>query len=251
MFPGGRVHDVKQDLPTGSCHEKEEFSDSQDVSVFQNTLFSGIEELSVIRHQEVLFSGGHDTQKLAQDLSGDRVTQTGFQELLTGDNFFQCLDKKLFQTEQAPKQDLLSEGLNNHNRGIFPEDSVTKLPDENLFSGDFISQKTAPSETPANQTQDEAGVSGGGDNHSNDEDVISVTRDIQDIFQSDRVTRCIGQNTFSGGISDEQYAFSEGHAARQCVFSGDRIAGQEVLTRDRLTQILDIRTAPRQLDMGK
>jgi hypothetical protein len=251
MLPAGRVHDDKQDLPTCTHDEKEQFSDSQDVYVFQNTLFSDIEDLSVIQQQEVLFSGGHDTQKLAQDLSGDRVSHTGLQELLTGECFSQCPDQKLFQMEQASKQHLLPEGRKNHDRGIFPEDSVARLPDKNTFTADSISNKTVPPASLANQTQAGAGVSGGEEELRNVEDMISVTRDTQDIFPRDHVTRRIGQNVLSGCPADQQCVLSEGHAAQQCVFSGDRTAGQEALTESRLTQIIDVRPAPRQLDMGK
>lgn len=249
MFPGRRLHYDKQDLSSASCDEKEQFSDSQNVSVYQNTLLSGIQEVSVVRHKEVLFSEGHDAQEVAQELSGGRVTQAVLHELLTSS---QCPDQNVFQTDQAYRQDLLSGCHTSQDRGIFPEDGVAKLPDVNAFSGNFISEETVSSETPANQTQDEAKFSAGGDNGSNVEDIISVNRDVQDIIPSGNVTRRMGQNVFSGGLADQQCMLSEGHAPRQCVFPGDRTAGQEeVLTGSRLTQVLDIRTAPRQLDMGK
>jgi hypothetical protein len=251
MFPGSRLHDEKQDLSTASGDEKEQFSENQAVSVFQNTLFSGIQELCTIRRQEELFSGGNDTQKLPQESFGGSVTQQCFQELLTEDSFRQCPDKKLFQTEHVSKQDFFSEGYNNQDHGIFTEDSVRNVLDENVFSADFVSQKTVPSETHADQTQDEAGVCGSENDHRDAEHMISGSHDIQDIFQSGRITWSMGQSVLSGGQADRQCVFSERHAARQDVLTGDRAAGQEEHTGGRLTQILDIRAGPRQLDMGK
>jgi hypothetical protein len=251
MFPGDRLHDDKQDLFSVNCEEQEKFSGDQDVSVFQESLFSRIQELGVIQRQRVLFSKDHATQNLAQEFPGGSVTQQNFHELLTGGSSSQCPDQEIFRTEHNTKHDLLPEDHNYKHQGVFPEGSAAKLQDENVFSEDYSAQQTVPSETCVNQPFDEVRVSGCKDDRSNVEDNISGTRDKQNTSSTDHVTWRVGQNDLIGSLADQQCIFSEGLATRQGVISGERILEQGMFTGGRLTQRLDIRTAPRQLDMGK
>jgi len=214
------------------------------VSIFRNTSFHGNQEFRIIQNEEVLPSEGHDTQNLAEELSERLVTQQVFQELRTEDTVSQRPDQGLLQRGQAPKEDLLSESNDNKDQGIFPESSDAKLPDENVLSEDCISEQTVPSKSLANQQQGQARVSGSGDDRSNVKDMSSGIRNIQHTFPSGHATRRVGP-------ADQQRVFSESHAPREGVFSGDTILGQEVLSGSRLTPRFDIRTAPRQLDMGK
>jgi hypothetical protein len=251
MFPGDRLHDDKQDLFSVGCDEQQQFSEGQDVSVFPKSLFSRIQDLDVIQRQKVSFAKDHATQNLAQELSGGRVTQQNFHEFLRGGSSSQCPDQEIFRTEEVTKHDFLPEGHNYKPQGVFPEGSVAKLQDENVFSEYYSSQQTVPSETSVNEPYDEVRVSGCRDDQSSVEDNISRTHNNQNTFPTDHVTRRVGQNVLSRSLAVQQSISSEGHATRQGVISEEHILEQGVFTGGRLNQRLGIRTAPRQLDMGK
>lgn len=246
MFPGDRLHDDKQDFFSVGCDEQGKISEDQDVSVFQKSLFSRIQQLDIIQRQRELSSRDHVTQNLAQELFGSSVAQQNLHELLTGGSSSQ----ETFRTEQDTNHDLLPGGCNYKHQGVFPEGSVANLQDENVFSEDYSAQQTAPSETCVNKPFDEVRVAGCRDDQCSVED-ISGPRDKQNTSSTVHVTRRVGQNDLTGSLGDQRCIFSEGHATGRGVISGERILEQGVFTGGRLSQRLDIRTAPRQLDMGK
>ena len=223
MFAGESPREDKQDLFSAGTDEQEDFSEDQNVSVFRDTLFSRLQQLSIIRQQEELSSEEHDTQNLVQEL---------------------------FQAEQASKQDLFSEEKNK-SQGTFPEGSAVKLPSGNRLREDHTSLQPVLSETNNARQDDESRFFGGNDERRNIEDVTSGTVDIQATFSSGQITQRIGKNVFSAGSADEQCTLSGSTAAGQGAFSGNRILGQQVLVASRVSQRMDVRMAPRQLHMGK
>jgi hypothetical protein len=251
MFPGGRLHDDKQDLFSVGCDDQEQILEDRDVSAFQKSLFSSIHELNVIHRQKVPFSKDHASQNLAPELSGCRGTQQNVQELLTGGSSSQCSHQEIYQREQATKHGLLPEGRSCKDQDVLPEGSVATLHDEYVFSEDDSSQQTLLSEPCVNQPYEKVRVLEFRDDESSAEDTVSGTRDNQNTFPIDHVTRRVGQNVLTASIADDHCILSEAHATRQAVISEECLLEQEAFTGGRLTQRLDIRTAPRQLDMGK
>ena len=223
MFAGGSPREDKQDLFSAGTDEQEEFSDNQNVSVFRDTLFSRLQELSIIRQQEELFSDEHNTQNLVPEL---------------------------FQGEQASEQDFLS-GDNNKDQDTFPKGSAVKLPSENKLTEYRTSQQPVLSETSYVQQYEESRVFGGSDEQRNTEDNTSRTVDNQATFSSGQITQRIGQNVCSAGSADEQSTLCDNNAAGQSALSGNLILGQQVLVAGRVSQRLDLRMGPRQLHMGK
>jgi hypothetical protein len=223
MFAGGSQREDKQDLFPAGTDEQEELSENQNVSVFRNTLFSRLQELSVIRQQEESFSEEHDTQNLVQEL---------------------------FHAGQASKQDLLSEE-SNKDQDTFPERSAITLLHENRRSEYHISQQSILSETGDGQQDYESRIFGGGDEKRNTENIISGSVDNQATFSSGQITQRIGENACSAGSADEHCTLSESSAAGQGAFSGNPVLGQQVLAAGRVSQRLDLRMASRQLHMGK
>jgi hypothetical protein len=251
MFPGGRLHDDKQDLFSVGCDEQEQILENRDVSVFQKTLFSRIHELNAIQRQKAPFSKGHGSQNLAPELSGGRGTQQNVKELLTGGSSSQCSHQEIFQREQATKHGLLPEGRSCKDQDELPESIVANLHNENVFSEDDSSQQTLLSEPCVKQPHDKVRVPEFRDDESSAEDNVSRIRDNRNAFQTDNVTRHVGQNALTANLADEHCILSEDHATRQAVISDECILEQGAFTGGRLSQRLDIRTAPRQLDMGK
>jgi hypothetical protein len=223
MFAGGRPREDKQDLFSAGTDEQGEFSENQNVSVFRETLFSRLQELSIIQQQEELFSEEHDTQNLVQEL---------------------------FQAEQTSKRDLLSED-NKKDQDTFPEGSEVKLPSGNRLTEDHTSQQPVLSETSDVQQDDEPKVMGGSDEQRNTEYITSGTVDNQATFSSCQITQRIGQNVCSAVSAGEQCTLPESTAAGQAALSGNLILGQQVLVAGRVSQRLDPRLGPRQLHMGK
>ncbi|GFG36993.1 hypothetical protein Cfor_05411 [Coptotermes formosanus] len=223
MFAGGSPREDTQDLFPAGTDEQEELSENQNVSAFRNTLFSRLQELSVIRQQEELFSEKQDTQNLLQEL---------------------------FQTGHASEQKLLSQD-NSKDQDMFPESSAIKSQHENRLSEYHISQQPILSETSDGQQDDESRVFGGGDEQRNAEDIISGTVDNQATFTSGQITQHIGENVCSAGSVDEHCDFFERSATGQDAFSGNLNLGQQVLSASRASLRLNPRVAPRQLHMGK
>jgi hypothetical protein len=221
MFAGGSPREDKQDLFSAGTDEQEECSENQNVSVFRDTLFSRLQELSIIRQQEELFSEEHNTQSLVPEL---------------------------FQAKQASKQDFLSED-NNKNQYTLPEGSAVKLPSENKLREYRISQQPVLSKDV--QQDKESRVFGVSYEQRNTEDNTSGIVGNQVMFSSGQITQHIGQNVFSAGSADEQCTLSESTAAGQSALAGNLILGQQVLVAGRVTQRLDLRMGPRQLHMGK
>jgi hypothetical protein len=246
MFPGGRLHDDKQDLFSVGCDDQEQILEDRDVSAFQKTLFSRIHELNAIHRQKVPFSEDHAGQNSAPELSGGRGTQQNVQELLTGGSSSQSWHQDIFQMEQATKHGLLPEGRSCKDQDVLPEGSVVILHDENVFSEDDSSQQTLLSEPCVNQPYYELRVPGFRDDESSAEDTVSGTRDDQNTFPTDHLTQRVEQNMLTASLADERCILSEAHSTRaECLLE------QGAFTGGRLTQRLDIRTEPRQLDMGK
>jgi hypothetical protein len=223
MFAGGSPREDKQDLFSAGTDEQEEFSENQNVSVFRDTLFSRLQELSIIRQQEELFSDEHNTRTLVPEL---------------------------FQAEQASEQDFLSED-NNKDQVTFPEGSAVKVRSENKLTEYRTYQHSVFSETSDVQQDEESRVFGGSDEQRNIEDNISGTVDNQATFSSGQITQRVGQNVCTTGSADEQTTLCESTAAGQSALSGNRILGQQVLVAGRVSQRLDLRMGPRQLHMGK
>jgi len=223
MFAGGSPREDKQDLFSAGTDEQEEFSENQNVSVFRDTLFSRLQELSIIRQQEELFSDEHNTQNLVPDL---------------------------FQAEQASEQDFFSED-NKKDQDTLPEGSAVKLPRENKLTEYHTCQQHVFSETSDVQQYEESRVFGGSDEQRNIADNTSGTVDNQATFSSGQITQRIGQKVCSAGSADEQCTLSESTAAGQSALSENLILGQQVLVAGRVSQRLDLRMGPRQLHMGK
>jgi hypothetical protein len=223
MFAGGIPREDKQDLFSAGTDGQEEFSENQNVSVFRDTLFSRLQELSVIRQQEELFSDGHNTQNLVPEL---------------------------FQAEQASEQNFISED-NNKDQDTLPEGSAVKLPRENKFTAYHTSQQPVLSETNYVQQDDKSRVFGGSDEKRNIEISTSGTVDNQITFSSGQITQLIGQNECLAGSADDQCTLSESTAAGQSALSGNLILGKQVLVAGRVSQRLDLRMGPRQVHMGK
>jgi len=223
MFAGGSPREDKQDLFSVGTDEQEECSENQNVSVFRDTLFSRLQELSVIRQQEELFSDEHNAQSLVPEL---------------------------FQVKQASKQDFLSED-NNKDQDTLPEGSAVKLSSENKLTEYHSSQQPVLSKTSDVQQDKESRVFGGSYEQRNTEDNTSGTVDNQVTFSSGQITQRIGQNVCSAGSADEQCTLSESTAGGQSALSGNLILGQQVLVAGCVSQRLDLRMGPRQLHMGK
>lgn len=223
MFGGGSPREDKQDLFSAGTDEQEQFSENQNVSVFRDTLLSRLQELSIIRQQEELFSDENNTQNLVPEL---------------------------FQGEQASEQDFLS-GDNNKDQDTFPEGSAAKLPIENKLTDYRTSQQPVLSETSNIQQYEESRVFGGSDEQRNTEDNTLGTVDNQETFSSGQITQLIGQNVCLAGSADEQSTLCDSNAAGQSALSGNLILGQQVLVASRVSQRLDLRMGPRQLHMGK
>jgi hypothetical protein len=223
MFAGGNPREDKQDLFSAGTDEQEGFSENQNVSVFRDTLFSRLQELSIIRQQEELFSDKHNTQNLVPEL---------------------------FQAEQAAEQDFLSED-NNKDQDTLPEGTAVRLPTENKLTEYHTSQQPVLSQTSDVQQDEESRGFGGSEEQRNTEDDTSGTVDNQTTFSSGKITQRIGRNVCSAGSADEQCTLSESTAAGQSALSGNLIVGQQVLVASRVSQRLDLRMGPRQLHMGK
>lgn len=223
MFAGGSPREDKQDLFSAGADEQEEFSENQNVSVFRDTLFSRLQELSIIRQQEELFSDEHNTQNLVPEL---------------------------FQAEQASEQNFLSED-NNKDQDTLAESCAVKLPSENKLAEFHTSKQPALSETSDVQQDEKSRVFGGSGEQRNTEDNISRTVENQATFSSGQITHRIGQNVCSAGSADEQCTLPESTAAEQSALSGNLTLGQQVLVAGRVSQRMDLRMGPRQLHMGK
>ena len=223
MFAGGSPREDKQDLFSAGTDEQEEFSGNQNVSVFRDTLFSRLQELSIIRQQEELFSDENNTHNLVPEI---------------------------FQAEQASEQDFISED-NNKDQDKPPEGNAVKLPSENKLTEYRTSQQHVLSETSDVKQDEESRVFGGSDEQRNIEDDTSGTVDNQTRFPSGQITQRIGHNVCSAGSADEQCTLSESTAAGQSALSGNVVLGQQVLVAGRVSQRLDLRMGPRQLHMGK
>jgi hypothetical protein len=223
MFAGGSPREDKQDLFSAGTDEQEEFSENQNVSVFRDTLFSRLQELSSIRQQEELFSDEHNTQSLVPEL---------------------------FQAKQASEQDFLPKD-NSKDHDKLPEGSAVKLPSENRLTAYHISQQPVLSKTSDVQQDKESRAAGSSYEQRNTEDSTSGTVDNQVTFPRGQITQRIGQNVCSAGSTDEQCALSDSTAAGQSALSGNLILGQQVLVAGRVSQRLDLRMGPRQLHMGK
>jgi hypothetical protein len=224
MFAGGNPREDKQDLFSAGTDDQEDFSENQNVSVFRDTLLSRLQELSIIRQQEELFSDERNTQNLVPEL---------------------------FQAEQVSEQDFLSEDKNK-DQGTLPEGSAVELPSENKLTEYHTSQQPVLSETSYVQQDEESRVFGGCDEKRNTEDNTSRTADNKATLSSVQITQRNGQNVCSAGSADEQQCtLSESTAAGQSALSGNLILGQQVLVAGRVSQRMDLRMAPRQLHMGK
>jgi hypothetical protein len=251
MFPGGHLHDDKEGLFPVGCDEQEQFLEDRAVCAFQKTLLSRIHELDVIQRQKALLSKDHAVPNLATELPEAPVNQQHFQELLAGGTSSQRSDQEIFHTEQATKLGLLPGGYNCQDEYVLSEGGVTKLLDEIVFSEDDSSQQTVPSEPCVNQRYADVRVLGCREDRNSVEDNVPGSSGDQNTFSTDHVTRRVGQNALSGSLGDEHNTFPEAHASKQDVTSEERLLEQAAFTGGRLTQRLDNRTVPRQLDMGK